>query len=218
MPKHWEINKVKHIFRLSCKPAPANNDLELLSVYTDIGVRPRRELEQKGNKASTTDGYWIVRKGDLVVNKLLAWMGAVGHSEYDGVTSPAYDILRPINNGNSKYYHYLFRSETAQQELKRFSKGIMEMRLRLYFDQLGNIFVPEPPREEQDRIVSYIETEIDMRLSSLQDSIDQSVSKLHEFRSALITAAVTGQIDVTTWSRRDSTDRRLDQIEEEMSV
>jgi len=48
--------------------------------------------------------------------------------------------------------------------------------------------------------------------------INQSVQRLREFRSALITAAVTAQIDVTTWSRRGSTDRRLDQIEEEMSA
>lgn len=46
------------------------------------------ELVRRFNKASTTDDYWTVRKGDLIVNKLLAWMRAIGVSEYDGVTSP----------------------------------------------------------------------------------------------------------------------------------
>ena len=78
------------------EPAPKNNNHELLSLYTDIGVKPRAELEERGNKASTTDGYWLVKRGDIVVNKLLAWMGAIGISNYDGVTSPAYDILRAI--------------------------------------------------------------------------------------------------------------------------
>src|SRR5690606_4317523 len=95
IPTHWDVQPTKRFFRLIAEPAPENNDYELLSVYTEIGVKPRKELEQKGNKASTTDGYWLVKKGDIVVNKLLAWMGAVGYSEYDGVTSPAYDILRP---------------------------------------------------------------------------------------------------------------------------
>ena len=106
IPKHWEVIPVKRIFRLAADPAPKNNKSELLSVYTDIGVKPRRLLAQKGNKASSTDGYWLVKKEDIVVNKLLAWMGAVGHSSYDGVTSPAYDILRPIKDFNTKFYHY----------------------------------------------------------------------------------------------------------------
>src|SRR5579864_5482456 len=109
VPMHWKILKTKRVFRLVCNPAPEDNDAELLSVYTEIGVRPRKELEQRGNKASTTDGYWIVRRGDLVVNKLLAWMGAIGYSAYDGVTSPAYDVLRPIMPVEPKFYHYLFR-------------------------------------------------------------------------------------------------------------
>ena len=47
VPAHWEVKKVKHLFRLVADPAPPNNDMELLSIYTDIGVRPRRELEEK---------------------------------------------------------------------------------------------------------------------------------------------------------------------------
>ena len=100
------------MFKLIIEPAPKNNDLELLSVYTDIGVKPRKELEERGNKASTTDGYWKVRKGDIIVNKLLAWMGAIGLSNYDGVTSPAYDILRATKPLNPYIYHLLFRSPT----------------------------------------------------------------------------------------------------------
>jgi type I restriction enzyme S subunit len=46
--------------------------------------------------------------------------------------------------------------------------------------------------------------------------ITASISRLHEFRSALITAAVTGQIDVDEWSRRGGTDAKLDAIAQEM--
>ena len=77
IPEHWDMLKVKNIFKLVAEPAHSNNNYELLSVYTDIGVKPRKELEEKGNKASTTDGYWKVKKGDFIVNKLLAWMGAI---------------------------------------------------------------------------------------------------------------------------------------------
>ena len=106
VPAHWEIKRVKSLFRLIVEPAPVNNQQILLSLYTDIGVKPRSELEERGNKASTTDGYLQVKKDDIVVNKLLAWMGAVGVSNYDGVTSPAYDIIRPFKQINSVFYHY----------------------------------------------------------------------------------------------------------------
>ncbi|MCW5319590.1 hypothetical protein GTQ43_40445 [Nostoc sp. KVJ3] len=59
VPEHWEIIRTKNIFRLVTEPAPKNNSEELLSVYSDIGVKPRKELEERGNKASTTDGYWV---------------------------------------------------------------------------------------------------------------------------------------------------------------
>jgi type I restriction enzyme, S subunit len=142
IPQHWQFLRTKSIFRLVAEPAPKNNDEELLSVYSDIGVKPRRELEERGNKASTTDGYWLVKKGNIIVNKLLAWMGAIGLSDYDGVTSPAYDILRAYKPINSKFYHYLFRNPICTNKLKKHSNGIVEMRLRLYFDEFGNIKIP----------------------------------------------------------------------------
>lgn len=204
VPAHWEILATKRFFRMVVEPAPENNDCELLSVYTEIGVRPRKELEQRGNKASTTDGYWRVKKGDLIVNKLLAWMGAVGYSEYDGVTSPAYDILRPTRKLAPKFYHYLFRGKSAQQEFKRWSRGIMEMRLRLYFDELGRILMPFPTLEEQEKIIDFIE-DMEAKFDSLSQTASEQVRLLSERRAALISAAVTGKIDVRGWQPPAST-------------
>ena len=60
--------------------------------YTNIGVKPRKELEQKGNRAFLERmdiEKLLVKKGDFIINKLLAWKGAIGLSNYEGVTSPA---------------------------------------------------------------------------------------------------------------------------------
>jgi type I restriction enzyme S subunit len=218
VPKHWDVIGSKRFFRLVAEPAPKNNNFELLSVYTDIGVRPRKELEAKGNKASTTDGYWLVKQGDIVVNKLLAWMGAVGFSAYEGVTSPAYDILRPIRDMDSKFYHYLFRSKRAQQEFKRWSRGIMDMRLRLYFDELGRILVPFPPPEEQTKIVQYIES-IENKYDGLINAASEQIKLLGERRSALISAAVTGKIDMRGWQPpADSLGVQKDRVGDEVAI
>ncbi len=169
--------------------------MELLSVYSDIGVRPRRELEARGNKASTTDGYWMVKKGDFVVNKLLAWMGAIGLSNYEGVTSPAYDVLRPRLKISEDYFNRLFRMPTCSSELKKHSRGIMEMRLRLYFDSFGVIKVPFPSFGEQEQIAIFIQDkEAEFEKTFLQ--VQKEISLLNEFKMVLISQAVTGKIKV----------------------
>ncbi|MBS4014973.1 MAG: restriction endonuclease subunit S [Candidatus Latescibacteria bacterium] len=197
IPSHWEFVKTKYLFRLVTEKAPDDNGMELLSLYTEIGVRPRKDLEARGNKASTTDGYWIVKEGDIIINKLLAWMGAVGYSAYDGVTSPAYDILRKTVPLNSKFYHYLLRCGIVLPEFKRRSRGIMEMRLRLYFDELGQIPLVYPPETEQNQIVEYLE-DLEENVNRTISKITKEIELLQEYRTALISEAVTGKIDVRT--------------------
>jgi len=195
VPQGWIIYSTKRLFRLVTEYAPDNNNEELLSVYTEIGVRPRKTLEAKGNKATTTDGYWIVKKGDIIVNKLLAWMGAMGISNYDGVTSPAYDILRQIKPLSPNFYDYLFRCGVMFNEFRRYSRGIMDMRLRLYFEELGLISIPYPPLSEQSAIVAFLDQET-AKIDNLIQQAQKATTLLQERRTALISAAVTGKIDV----------------------
>ena len=190
VPHCWDVKKVKNIFHLIVEPAAKNNQCELLSVYTDIGVKPRDELEERGNKASTTDGYWIVKKGDIVVNKLLAWMGAIGLSEYDGVTSPAYDILRPHQQINGKFFHYLFRTPLCLSEFKKNSRGIMDMRLRLYFEELGNIYIPFPSYPEQQKIAQFLDDKT-AKIDQAVDLAEKQIALLKEHKQILIQNAVT---------------------------
>lgn len=190
VPHCWDVKKVKNIFHLIVEPAAKNNQCELLSVYTDIGVKPRAELEERGNKASTTDGYWIVKKGDIVVNKLLAWMGAIGLSEYDGVTSPAYDILRPHQQINGKFFHYLFRTPLCLSEFKKNSMGIMDMRLRLYFEELGNIYIPFPSYPEQQKIAQFLDDKT-AKIDQAVDLAEKQIALLKEHKQILIQNAVT---------------------------
>jgi len=176
IPSDWEEVRVKDLFKLVTDAAPANNEYELLSLFSGIGVKPRKDMEARGNKASSTDGYWIVEKNDIVVNKLLAWMGSVGLSEYEGVTSPAYDVLRQVKPDiDPRYFAYLFRTETAKKIFRKNSRGIMDMRLRLYFDKLGAITVPNPSFETQNSIANYIDlkaNQIDKKISLLKKKVE----------------------------------------------
>ena len=195
IPAHWKVINTKYLFRLVTEPAPKNNNYELLSIYTSIGVRPRKELEERGNRATTTDGYWLVKKGDFIVNKLLAWMGAIGLSNYEGVTSPAYDILRKSRPLNERFYEYLFRCGLYFLEFKKRSRGIMEVRLRLYFNQFGQIPLVFPPVHEQDKITNFLDRKTG-QIDELIAAEQRKIELLKEYRQSLISEAVTGKIDV----------------------
>ena len=137
----------------------------------------------------------MVKKGDFIVNKLLAWMGAIGLSNYEGVTSPAYDILRKIQPLNERFYEYLFRCGLYFTEFKRRSRGIMDVRLRLYFSQFGAIPLVFPPVNEQDKIVDFLDRRT-QKIDALVSNEEQIVKLLKEYRQSLISQAVTGKIDV----------------------
>lgn len=195
IPTSWQETRVKNIFNLVTDLAPDDNNFELLSLFASIGVKPRKDMEQRGNKSVTTDGYWMVKKGDIIVNKLLAWMGSIGLSDYDGVTSPAYDILRKSSEKvDQRFYTYLFRTEIAQAIFKKQSRGIMDVRLRLYFDKFGAISVPFPPPEEQRSIANYLDSKT-AQCDRKIDLLTQKATQYGKLKQSLINETVTRGLD-----------------------
>jgi type I restriction enzyme S subunit len=71
----------------------------------------------------------------------------------------------------------------------------MDMRLRLYFEDFGQLVMPYPPPEEQKEIVAFLHQELE-RFDALIAEAQRAIDLLLERRTALISAAVTGQIDV----------------------
>ncbi|MDU6365633.1 MAG: restriction endonuclease subunit S [Rothia mucilaginosa] len=192
-----EWRRVKHLFKLRDE----RNHLEreevtLLSLYAKHGVRKYDEIEERtGNPVRTVQDYKCVHAGDIIVNIILAWMGSIGRSPHNGVISPAYDIWTPLEGVSSRYYHYLFRTKWFSGECYKRGKGIMMMRWRTYADQFGDIRVPFPSQQEQDYLVTLIERE-ESQVQNLISKCQRMIDLLQERRSALITAAVTGQIEV----------------------
>lgn len=195
IPAHWGVTRIKNMFELWNE----RNDeadltkVNLISLYTDLGVVQHSDLTATtGNRAVTAEGYKIVRKHDIVVNIILCWMGAVGMSQYDGVTSPAYDIYRPLKDTNSEYYHYLFRTNRFNGECYRYGRGIMMMRWRTYSTEFRAINIPCPPAEEQKKIVTHLNekcNKIDQLIAIKQAKIE----KLEQYKRSLIYEYVTGK-------------------------
>ena len=197
IPEHWEVRRIGRLFRLrdekNYKPM---EEVQLLSLYTGIGVFPHGEQEERGNKAVTVEGYKVVHKDDIVVNIILAWMGAIGVSDYDGVTSPAYDVYIPdFTKVVPHYFHYVFRTKGIAAECYKYGRGIMMMRWRTYSSEFKQISVPYPSIEEQQQIASYLDTkcsEIDSLIALKQAKIEE----LKEYKKSVIYEYVTGKKEV----------------------
>lgn len=100
---------------------------------------------------------------------MLMWAGAIGRSEYKGIVSPAYTVLKPKSKVeiNTKYFHYMFRLQFYKDYTKRFSYGIVDSRLRLYYTYFKRMYSIFPPIETQNAIVEYL----DQKTAQIQEFI-----------------------------------------------
>ena len=194
VPVHWEIERARWLF-VERDERSDSGDEELLTVSHITGVTSRSEKDVNMFEAATTTGYKLCFAGDLAVNTLWAWMGAMGVSPVDGIVSPAYHVYVPGPRLEPSYIDALVRLPVFAQEVTRYSKGVWSSRLRLYPEGLFEVSFPVPPLREQEEIVAQIGRETS-QLDHLWSATERSITLLKERRSALITAAVTGQVDV----------------------
>ena len=194
IPTHWDTERAKWLFRERDERS-VSGDEEMLTVSHLTGVTPRSEKDVNMFEAETTEGYKLCHAGDLVINTLWAWMGAMGVSRRDGIVSPAYNVYVPGERLDPGYVDALVRIPVFPQEATRFSKGVWSSRLRLYPEGFFEIWMPVPPLDEQRAIVAHIAAET-AKLDALRAAAERTIVLLKERRAALITAAVTGKIDV----------------------
>jgi type I restriction enzyme S subunit len=122
-------------------------------------------------------------------------MGAMGISPMNGIVSPAYNVYQPSKRILPAYIDALVRLPIFAQEVTRYSKGVWSSRLRLYPEGFFETYFPVPPVDEQHAIVEHITHET-TKLDNMRVATERTIALLKERRSALITAAVTGQLEV----------------------
>jgi type I restriction enzyme S subunit len=196
IPEHWEIERSKWLLPERDERSETGEE-EMLTVSHMTGVTPRSDKDVNMFEAESTVGYKLCYAGDLVINTLWAWMGAMGVSPIDGIVSPAYNVYTPSDRMGPAYIDAMVRMPVFAQEVTRYSKGVWTSRLRLYPEGLYEVWLPVPPLEEQKEIVEYINREAG-KLDELSNLTRRTIDLLKERRAALITAAVTGQIEVLT--------------------
>ena len=196
VPVGWKKYRIANLYDQTS--ISGREDLPILTVSINSGISDSEldEAEQERQFVRSEDRtkYKRVRPGDLVYNMMRAWQGAFGAARVDGMVSPAYVTCRPKNNVqiDSRFIEYLFRTPIAIEEMHRYSHGVADFRLRLYWNEFRNIQVCLPDINEQRIIADYI----DVMMKKIEYHIrerESIIAKLKLYRSSLIYEIVTGK-------------------------
>lgn len=203
LPTHWEFNKLRSVFlQRKEKNNPVKTN-EILSLSAKAGVELYSQKAHGGGNKAKDDitKYNVAHVGDLIVNCMNVISGSVGLSKYYGAISPVYYALVTRNeNYNRDYYHYVFKVETFQKSLLLLGRGILmhesskgklnTIRMRISMADLNNVYLPVPPREEQDQIVRYLDWQI-LKINRLINGYQKQIKLLDERKITLINEAIT---------------------------
>ena len=195
IPEHWETIKLRQLLHpVSVKNHP---ELPLLSVVREQGVIVRDVTDKEANHNYIPDdlsGYKMVKKGQFAMNKMKAWQGSYGVSDYTGIVSPAYFIF-DVSFDNLEYFHHAIRSKVYVNFFAQASDGIRVGQWDLQMDKMKEIPFIVPPADEQAAIVEYIKKTLPQYDVAIE-KLTAEVETLEEYKAKLIADAVTGKIDV----------------------
>ena len=189
VPAGWRATKMRELFaerntKVSDKEYPA------LSVGK-MGIVPQLDTAVKTDNG---DNRKLICKGDFAINSRSDRKGSSGISKYDGSCSLIITVLKPHYELNGRFYHYLLRSHYFVEEFYRNGHGLVADLWTTKWDELRNIYVPVPPRAEQDQIVRYLDWQVS-RINKLIHGYQKQIKLLEERRQTIIDSAVTCGID-----------------------
>ena len=196
IPAHWETKRLKRLFRHTKRQGFPERTV--LSVYRDYGVIEKSSRDDNFNRTpEDLDTYQLVNPGDLVINKMKAWQGSLGISALSGITSPDYVVYAPDHQENEMFLHHFLRCKLLARVYLTISNGIRPSQWRLEPVRFEDLIVSLPPSAEQHQIAAFLDDEA-TKIDTFVARVHQAIDRLKEFRTALISATVTGKIDVRT--------------------
>jgi type I restriction enzyme S subunit len=178
---------------LGKRKAKAPSGTPLVTAYRDGQVTLRDLRRSEGyTEAADNTGYFVVHEDDVVIHGLDGFAGAIGTAEASGACSPVYHVLRPLDGADPHYWGCMLRVLAITGYLSLF---VTSTRERAYdmrnWGVMSRIPVPIVPIDDQRRVGDALR-----RIPALRDLFNRSVALLRERRQALITTAVTDQIDI----------------------
>jgi type I restriction enzyme S subunit len=202
-PAHWSVKRLKHVapdITVGVVVTPAK-------YYAESGIPALRSFNVKEMEVTHNDLAWFSEESNKLLAKSILHAGdvvavrtgkpgttAVVPPEFEGANCIDLIIIRQSNRFHSRFLAYFMNSDVAHTQYAEGSEGALQQHFSI--ETAKNLILPVPPVREQATIARSLDATLE-KLQTLRSACLESLSCLRERRSALITAAVTGQIDVT---------------------
>ena len=193
VPCGWQVRRIGQLFEQRNEKV-SDKDYPPLSV-TKKGVVPQM---QHVAKTDDNDNRKLVLAGDFVINSRSDRKGSSGLSHLDGSVSLINTVLRPKGEIIPEFAHYLLRSYAFQEEFYRMGNGLVADLWTTNFGAMKVISIPLPPRDEQQQISNFLQTEM--------AHFDRLIGLKNEFIELLSERMVSSVVNTTRpraqWSNR----------------
>ncbi|EQV94181.1 hypothetical protein G893_00543 [Escherichia coli KOEGE 71 (186a)] len=213
IPTHWRLSKLRYMFsfgkgltitkeNLQDEGIPCVNYGEIHSKY-GFEVNPQVhalkcvDISYLKNNSSS-----LIQKGDIVFADTSEDTEGAGNFTQLIIEETIFAgyhtiITRPLNKECFRFYAYLLDSKELRAQIRNTVKGVKVFSVTQAILKGISIWFPSP--EEQERIVVYLDSQT-TKIDILIDKQLQQIELLKERRTALISAAVTGKIDLRNWT------------------
>jgi type I restriction enzyme S subunit len=195
IPEHWDVVRARFLYR-QMNRSPTVDD-GIVTAYRDGEVTLREKRRADGYTFAIKEaGYQRIEVGDLVIHSMDAFAGAIGVSDSIGKCTPEYVVCTPLDGDfNNHYYAAALRLMAKQDYVYVICPSVRERAPRFRYARFKDVWLPVPPTAEQDDIAKEI-SRIPSVISSVSQALAEQVDRMREYRQTLISAAVTGKIDV----------------------
>ena len=188
IPNEWEVSQLGDLF--SERVETNCESLELLAITGTQGVIPRRFLELKDNSSEDKSKYRKICVGDIGYNTMRMWQGVSAYSNYEGIVSPAYTILKPRKDMDARYFAYLFKTKDMIFRFYRFSQGLVDDTRNLKYVHFRQISAPHPADHAEQRRIAEILSAQDKVIDLLQRKLEEEKRKKQALSQLLLTGIV----------------------------
>ena len=217
IPMHWEMRKLRQI--LTRKTERNQPNLPLLSVVREKGVIKRDTENFEDNHNFIPDdlsNYKVVRVGQFAMNKMKAWQGSFGVSQFEGIVSPAYFVF-DLHHVGGAFFHTAIRSKAYVPSFTRASDGVRVGQWDLAESRMRDTPFFVPPPDEQQAIVEYVAKATETANTAIART-EREIALMQEYRTRLTADLVTGKLDVREAARRLPDEAPLDTVEDDTDL
>lgn len=204
IPAHWQMRRLKQLShrisgRLVYQPAQYFSDegvpFIMANNVTERGIVLHSETKFIPADVNARFAHHALRAGDVVTVRVGApGVTAVVPPEADGLNCGSLMIIRQNRSFDSRWLTFVMNSPVVRAQIDLVQYGAAQEQINI--TDAVNFWVPTPPPSEQASVAEFLQQSC-RKLGETADTIQGQIDKLREYRQALISAAVTGKLDVT---------------------